>query len=565
MSMPELLQALAEARQSGKPTELNELARAAIIAEPAVDLGYYCLAEALFLAEQYQNAEIALAKAIELAPKKASYLLRMASYKDVQGQAAAARILYDKALALEPQNWQALVGLAHYQLFEAQNVAQALEYLNQADPSALEEPSFLRLKAKTLLNMAQLEEALELIERLLEKEANEAALTLKLNALMMQAAPSFKEISLTYKALIQAAAQPLPYWVGLANYLLAEEQYSQAEKAFRKALSMAPAQEQYALKGLLAICLQAQGQYAKALNIYQEMEQEQPEDEEIYIQKSLLFAAQDEFGQAAAALEKVIALSRGMAALEWNFKRGLYLLEAEDYAPAKAIFEALLQEPLYAREAAFALGKCLHLTGDAKAAFAQLQAAQKAKSRKAKDYLQTHFETELKALEAKLLAQRAAWATENAKSAFLAAHFGQLGRFDPKQNRLDPKLPADVQKMLKERLADISLLLSAEGLLLLNPMEERAIRANYRILEEEKGRLLIELFPLDGSPNLIFLLRERGPGRLSVEWQKAGAEEVHFQLSAKPKSSDMKVFKRFCKASDFDYLGAKYAGWKKYL
>ena len=129
--MDETIKQLEAYLNSGDQNQLEELAQKVVSEQPENSLGYYFLAEANVLKPNYPNAELCLAKAIEL-DDNISYKLRFATLKEMQGEFDNARLVYDKILMDDATNYHALLGMGHYYMNEGGDFSAAAETYSQA-------------------------------------------------------------------------------------------------------------------------------------------------------------------------------------------------------------------------------------------------------------------------------------------------------------------------------------------------------------------------------------------------------------------------------------------------
>lgn len=550
-----LLDALHSALEKGEYTNLENLAKEAVKETPDEAIGYYCLAEANWLKEKYNNAEVCMAKAIELDDKNVNYLLRLADFKMAQLAWDDARLLYSKALDLEPDNLQTLGGLARYFIEEAGDFQLGIEYLNRIIAAQPENPENWLLRAQAEFELNLLDEALEDVQQALELNPSEAAVTLKINILLDL--NELDEVKESYEQLLSLQTENhLDYRISYGNYLLSYDFCEEAEMQFRKALEMSGDTFDGPLTGLLGLSLAGQSKYKEALVVFDEMVEKTPDDEEIYIQRANVHRALGDKKAALQDLKTATAMLSGEIQQLLYYKQAQLYMEFEDWDEAIKICQELAESELFKEDATYKLGEALYKSGDVAAAFKAMRQAQKLKHPSAKAFLQEHFAPQLKQIQDKILAQYAAEIPKNQSSSLLKACFGQFCKFDPYRNKPAGNLPADFVTAILDEISDTGLLLTANGLLLLNPIEMKPLLATYRIEEEDEKEAVIEVIPLDGSSPFTAILAVEGKV-VEFEPQLRKAQKVVFKLSDPQKLSDADkmVIQDYIAAEDIEFLG----------
>lgn len=561
MDTQKLLADLQTAWSTENTNILEAKAKDAVRIAPNEAFGYYFLAEANWQKGKYQNAEICIAKAIELAPKNAEYMLRLAVYKEGQNDLDSARLLYRKTLKLDEQNILAILGLARYYSNEADDVEQSISYLNKAIAI---EPSNARLyilRAKAYLDIEEYEECVADTQQALSLEPLEDAFVLKINALVEMDAVA--ELKVSYQDLIKFSPQNAEYALTFGNYLLEEGDNAAAAELFKGLLAKTEGVYSGALHGLLGLSLMGQEKYKEAIGIFDNMAKADPEDEEIYIQRSM---AKQALGDTKGAIAD---LQEGAKYVSDSNKIPLYQKEAQlhsslgDWAAAQQLYEQLTKDELYQAEGYLGLGQTLHQAGKLAEAFEALQQAQKLRNKEAQTYLQEHFETELKQQQESLTAQYQAEFAKNAACKILQPYFGHYHQFSNK-NKVSDKIPLDVAKELLKQVSDTALILTAQGLVLINPIEKRALSAVYRIVEEDENEVEIEVIPLNAAASYNAILTLNGD-TLEFEPQLRKAKDIILnrtsaeKLSSKAKSN----IKKYLNKADLAFLGTEVATFVK--
>ena len=550
-----MLNALTTALEEGEYVNLETLAKEAVLNTPDQAIGYYCLAEANWLKEKYNNAEICMAKAIELDAKNVNYLLRLAEFKAMQGNWDDARLLYSKASDLEPENLQILIGLATYCIDEAGDYEAAIEYLNKALSVEPENHDALFLRAQAQLELSLLDEALEDIEQVLKMGVSEAALVLKIN-ILSELFEQEEGISSYEQLLALDTERQLDYLISYGNYLLSYDYCQEAELQIRKAIAMKGDSYDGPLHGILGLALVGNDNYTEALAVFNEMAGKTPEDEEVYIQRAEVYRALGDKKAALADLQKATAMLSGETQQLLLYKQAQLYMDFEDWSAAIEIYEQLLASELFKEDVTYGLGEALFNAGNIADAFKMMRQAQKLKHPNAKAFLQQHFAKQMQQIQDKILEKYAAEVAKNKNSKLLQTCFGQFCKFDPYRNKPGGNLPAEFVEAILAEISDSGMLVTAQGILLLNPIEQKPLLATYRIEEEDETEAVIEVIPLDGSAPFTAILSVEGK-LIGFEPQLNKTQKMSFKLTDPKKlaDTDKTVIKSYVNAADIAFLG----------
>lgn len=557
MDTQQLLEDLQTALSNEDTNILEARAKDAVRLAPDQAFGYYFLAEANWQKGKYQNAEICIAKAIELDANNVQYMLRLATYKEEQNDLDSARLLYKKTLKIDAQNTLAFWGLARYAINEAENLEEGIQYLAKAIAIEPSNAQLYILRAKAYLELQEYEESIADTQQALSLTLSEDAFILKINALTEINAVA--DLKATYQALIKFCPQKSEYALTFGNYLLEEGDNAAAEELFKGLLTKTEGVYNGALHGLLGLSLMGQEKYKEAIAIFDNMAKVDPEDEEIYIQRSL---AKQALGDRKGAIAD---LQEGAKYVSDSNKIVLYQKEAElhrnlgNWAASQQLYEQLIQDELYQAEGYLGLGQVFHQSGKLTEAFEALQQAQLLKNKEAQAYLQEHFHAQLKQQQASMLEQYQAEFIKNAACKVLQPYFGHYHKFSSK-NKVSDKIPLDIAKQLLEQVSDTALILTAQGLVLINPIEKRALSAVYRLVEEDENELEIEIIPLDGRTPYNAILTLNGD-TLEFEPQLLKAKDIILTRTKAEKlsSKDKNNLKKYLSAEDFAFLGMEIA------
>ncbi|MCP4441756.1 MAG: tetratricopeptide repeat protein [Aureispira sp.] len=557
MDTQKLLEDLNAALVKEDTNILEARARDAVREAPNQAFGYYYLAEANWQKAKYRNAEICIAKAIELDPFNADYMLRLASYKEGQNDLDSARLLYNKALKIDDQNILALLGLARYYTNEAEDAEQGITYISKAIEIDGAQAILYILRAKAYLDIEEYEEVLADTQQALSIESSEDAFILRINALMAMDEDDVDELKATYQSLIAFCPQNAHYAITFGNYLIDEEDNAEAEQLFKGLLSKTEGVYNGPLHGLLGLALVGQEKYKEAIAVFDEMAAADPEDEEVYIQRSI---AKLGAGDTKGAIED---LRTGAKYVSDANKIRLYQKEAElhmslgDWAASQKLYETLIKDELYQSDGYYGLGQSLHKSGDLDPAFEALQKAQKLKNKEAKAYLQEHFSEQLAQQQQSLVEQYQAEFAKNAACKALSPYFGAYCKFSSK-NKVSDKLPLDLARKLMAEVSETALVMTAQGLVLINPIEKRALSAVYKLVEEDENEVEIEIIPLDGTASYNAILTLNGD-TVEFEPQLKKAKDIALTKTATEKlsSKDKNTIKKYLSAADLEFLGAE--------
>ncbi|MCH2045855.1 MAG: tetratricopeptide repeat protein [Saprospiraceae bacterium] len=562
METQELLQNLEAAFHNKNANLLEDLAREAVVTTPTAAYGYYFLAEANWLKEKYQNAEICIAKAIELEASNVAYILRLAHFKETQQEWDNARLLYSKTLDIDTENILALAGLARYAMNEASDYEQALEYLDQALRIRAENTELLRWRAIAYENLGNPKAALEDIKAILEQELTEDALILQLNATL--ALEDSDLVLAAYQQLIDFATDNLDHIMSLGNYLLDKERYAEAEERFLFIKEKLGDQYNTSLYGVLALSLVGQEKYEEALAIFATMLAQDATDADVYIERAKVHQQMGNIKEAIKDLRQASTYVSELAKMDLFLQEAHMRLDLGDVEGSKKLYKKLMKDEVYAADAYFGLAQVLQKEGNTAQAFKAAMQAHKLGHRQAKDYAYEHFGEELAKQEKTLLAKYADLIAANAENERLKPYFGSFCSFDIYKNKLGAGIPEELAKKLLESLADTALILTAKGLILINPIEKRSLAAVYRIVEEDGDELEIEIIPLDGSSSYNAILTLNG-NAIELEPQTRKAKNVALNVNKAQglSSKYKKLIQKYLKATDLDFLGEDVEALKK--
>ena len=112
-------------------------------------------------------------------------------------------------------------------------------------------------------------------------------------------------------------------------------------------------------------------------------------------------------------------------------------------------------------------------------------------------------------------------------------------------------IPEDIAKALQEKVADTTIILTAKGLVLVNPIDQKAQGAVYKISEEKAGKVNLEIQPLDGSKTYTAQISSSGDALTLVTNNSSNA--IH--LAAHKVASEQGLLKKYFKKNDVEFLG----------
>lgn len=513
---------LSEALEAQDIETLKSKSKELILEDENNPMGYYFLAEAYFLDEDLENAEILMAQAMDLEENdNIFYVLRLAQIKEEQGEYEDAIFLYNNILVEEEENIAALLGLARYYVSQEQNGVEALELIQQAESAAQSENDHALLKAiqpikvQALLLEEQAEEALALINDLIEANPSVELCLLKIEIL---------------SNLIQQSETPNPAYL------------ADSEAMFKKCMELSP-EDLFNISMSYADFLVNTNQIDKAIAKYQELlslldnsEELNETRVEIYEALAVAYEKQNNTAKQIEMLNNIIALDTtnwgaytsrasinmkagNLKAAALDFKEAKknvseaskpYLLKEEaalylsvkDFKTAFSIYKdlsAMTEEDDIAAEGYLGMAKVFQASNtNPDKAFEALSKAIKLGNTEAVEFAETHY-ADLYAQQNQNLAKNFQEHFEsNKNNPFLQQCFNKMWMFDTALNNLGD-MPKEMIKELSEYFENTIFYFTEQGFLSYDMELEKGLVNFYKVVKNNKNSVALEVTPATGE------------------------------------------------------------------
>lgn len=557
MKKEEFITVLDTAIKSKNREELEALAKDAVAQFPENAFGYAYLAEALVsdYPPLFLEAEVCLAKALEIAPKNVAYLARFAELKDYQNSFDDAQIIWNKVVMEDPYHAAALLAIGSYQLRTYQDYQGALPFLNQSIKSDSNQMVAYLCRAEALHNLGKDEEALLDIDKVLSDGFEELAAILKIN--ILKKINKEAERFLLYQQLIEELPDSAIHPFNYGQELMEKEEYAAAIPLLKKAIENSENPEIlfYNLLGDAALEVgdidTAEMAFATCVKI--------DAATLIYYHKLVkVFILQKKYEQALVDLNLLWERSEDNLSLkqELVIQKGMTLLGLDRLDQAAATFLPISKVKGLNQAAAFyGLGLVFRAKKEIKKGYRFMKIARMLHHPQAADDIKIHFGAFLE--EAKSLAIKAneATCTKNEASPFLQKIIGKLWVFADLESKKLADIPAEIAQKLKNKLDGFSLLMTEKGIVIVSEEKEEIL--TYRIKKEGNKGALVELLPLDYFPPFVVKLSFSEEGLLLFAKEKNEIIKLKKQdLNAIP-ANVVTNFQKFITPENVAYLGAK--------
>jgi tetratricopeptide (TPR) repeat protein len=552
------LNALNKALKAADSQRLEDLAKQAVSRYPKQASTYYYLAEAYFLQEKGQNAAACLAKAIELAPDNADYLLRLARQRELEGAQEDAYLLYRKAYALAPNQASVIVGFVKYYLFEEQDSEAAMPLLQEALQSFPENAALHYLQAQAFKMDDELDEALIFINKSLAIAGSEAAFVLKIN-LLLQLGEQADVLKTQQQLIAFLGKEASAYQYNFAQYLMGIERFDEAipilQELSAKTSYQTPADH------LLALAYVGQRRFTDAIDLYTQLMQQQGVEAGLLTSRAEAYQACESYDLAIQDFEAALQLLEGEDCLLINEKLGHLYYQKGAFQQAIEQYKGLTTVDWYAKSGYFYLGKTLYAAESKKEAFEMLQKAVKRQHREAAHFLEQYFAPQLQQLKMRVLQKNEAAFASNAQSTILQALSGKLCRIDVYKNTFDKNTPKPILNAVRTALQETFYVFSPRGMFCYNNIDQLSFCSTFRIIEEEAEDLLLEVFELDKSNRSYQLNISIEDDLVVLEPQKLKANSIVLKCIAPSQlsKSDLKLVQKYASKQDLAFLGEEVA------
>ena len=560
MNKENLMLELEDALKNNQAETLSNLAKQAVENYPDESFGYYFLAEANLLDFNYDNAEICLAKAIEL-DDDVMYKLRFAHVKESQGLMDDARLVYTMILDTDSSNYEALVGLGHYYYEEAQDFETAVKYYSNAIASDSKNKDTYIYRAHAYAMMEDFEAAMKDIASAESAEFEESLEVIKTQ--VYSNFPDKKaEMQAAFKKLVDNLPESFYHRFNYANFLFSEQNFDAAENQFtvlsetdKKEGNFTP--EIYDALASIKINLK---KFAAALPFLNLLIENDATVADYFLKKAIANYHMDKYDAALSDLKSATAVATE------NEKPDILSQEAETYFKmgkmneAKKAFEELSKMDSYYKKGTFGIGRVLFAENKKEEALNILNPLAKKGDAEARAFIRQQMNEQLKIQAAKMESELADTFTDNEKSV-LSPFFGKLYKYDAALNKPEGNLPASFIKKLNESLEHSYFILTERALMLV--LEHEYISGFYKIINTDGKKVNIEIMATNAGTSMKATLTMDGK---SIGYGATGSPKkplLFNETSSKPDSNGVKAFKKYVQALDFEVLGAKADDLKK--
>lgn len=283
----------------------------------------------------YEKVVQDLNSAAQLMPERAEYLAALGSFYLDMGEFAKAQGMFEKALSMEPQNTDALIGKGR-SMWQNGDIVKAKLLLEEVSKSAKEDPRPLFYLGKIAEDLGRPEEAMSQYEQAAKLSPQFLDARVAMAKLQLRTGKLAEALAILSEAVRQNPRSPLVH-NGLGEVYFAQKNLRLAQEEFEQALKL------------------------------------DPELPVAHFNMGNTFREKGEYAQASAAYEKVATLSPRFPDLAYEHGYNLFL--AKKYREALAMYEkAILANPkddrLYVRA-----GVAAEAAGDLAAATKYFQTA----------------------------------------------------------------------------------------------------------------------------------------------------------------------------------------------
>jgi tetratricopeptide (TPR) repeat protein len=551
MEKEQLLAELKAALLAEDTAKINVLGRQMVELDENAPDGYYYLGEAALLTGQYENAELLLAKAIELDENNDNLRLRFAAVKTAKGEHEDACLVYVMVLENDANNIAALLGLAQFYLDQEQDGEQALRFIEQI--LAIQPTLFVAqmLKIRALLLAEEFDAALTEAQNAINSSNSEAAHLLKIS-ILSNLVDSQAAMKKAYADLVAAYPNSTAHALNYANFLAANQEWAEAEAVATPVLNI----EGYnpVAAELIGVAQSEQGKHAAAIATFDTLVAHEPQDWSVYLKRANAKLGANDSKAALLDLKEAEKYVSDASRPDLLLQQAVLFLQFGQLKEAYANYKKLSETESYEGEGFFGMAKVYQKSNTAPdKAFDALQKAIAKGQREAKDFMQTHYAAQVAALADKLTADYAAFFAQNEASKALQPLFGKVWRYSPSLNPMDD-LPADLAKRFQTALADVTIIITAKGIAIANPMEKKAQLGVYKIEKESPAAVQLQLHPLDGGRSYAVQISPKGAYLL---YRPAGSTDYLLlkECPAEQVAAEAKMLKKYFAPQDLDFLG----------
>lgn len=549
MNQNELLSALQAALSAENVAETEQLARTAVEQFPNEAWGYYFLAEANVLKPNFDNAELCLAKAIELDEENNDYRLRFAALKEIQGDYDDVEALYLIILDKTPAEPRALMGLSRYYLYHLHDEERALEYINQALEAEPNSALLHCLRAHALLIAEKTEEALAACDTSLGIEESQEALVLKINAL--EVLHRAEALPAAYEHLLSIAPRNADYIWQYANFLGTQNQWEAAEKQLRLLLPIEEFPQTPVLEALADV-LEQQQKFADAIEIVSQWTALAPQEWLPFARRAHLHALAGDSNAALQDLKTATQYVTEASKADLLLQQARILLNLNDLREAGRLFQQASKDEVHAAEGFYGMGLVFYKAKSMDKAAEMMRQAVSLGHTEAENFLEKELAEQTAQNQQKVLAQYATEIAKNQQSSILQPLFGKVWRFAAALNPAPAHIPEDIVKKMQSSVVDTALIITPKGMVVINPVTRKGQLATYKIESATDKDITIEIAAFDGSTPYSATLQLNDKGALGFKMKGSRGEPLFLQASTAEK--EKALLAKYFKPNALDFL-----------
>lgn len=558
MEKEQLVKALEDARYYYQYETFEELSKQAVREYPTQAFGYYYLSESLLLVSpaRYQEAEVCLAKALEIEPDNIEYMVHFGLLKEQQGSLDDAQIIWGKILKKDVKNVTALIAKANFQIRQYQNYQQGIDLLNQAiqlDPKNL--PAYL-YRAEAFNGIGLNDNALSDVNLVLEQHEtfNEVAILLKITILK-----DLEKVDETFSLYEQILATVNDNYIHYFNYGLALFDlgiYAKAAEQLEQAVELVEEKHSMFYRTLGEAHLKA-SQIKEAVVALEQCIELDPTEKEAFLMLIEAKAGLNKYEEALGDIQKLLENVGEDKSLMQRalLLKGKVYLDMGKLQEAEQLFTPIAKEKsLNQSEAFYGLGVVYNKQGFQDKAYRFMKAAKAAKHPLASTYINTQLKEFLQDIKERSLKAVQPVFSQNAASPFLQKIIGKLWKFYNLKSQKLADFPAEYADKIRANLALFSILITEKGAVLVGNDQEELL--TYRIKKETSSGMLIEFLPLDNFPSFIAKLKLTDDGLVFSREEK---EIIYLkEQSLSTLSTELKTnFNKKLSKEKLLYLGEK--------
>lgn len=525
MSKEQLLADLESALNSKNIQVLENLSKSAVEQYPNEAFGYLYLAEYFLNLEfpVYPKAEICIVKAIELEPENAKHYCRFSNVKLSQGEVEESRLLNLKALQIDANSVDALLGLGRYELYNAEIYDKAIDYLTKIvniDPENKKANLYL---AHAYFRKDNISEALVHISKVLVAGFDEEVTLVYIE--ILEALFDIKQLIQAYDMLVLKCPDNAHYRFEFAKHLFNGSIFSEVVIQIKKGIELSTnpvSVDQYVplLKSLFIL-----NQTDEFFAIINDLIQKNPSNNDLYELRLKAHLSSSNFEAALADLNSIIGIINDpVFASDYLVQKGQILFRLNREAEAIEIFEMLSNNEASAMDGLYNLGMLNLKKGNSEKAYSLLKEARLRGSLEAESAIYERMIDYLDGVKAKILDANAAEVSKNQNSEFLNKIFGKLWIFESLDSKAMKSVSELIANNVVESLKSFTMFLTEKGGILVKAIQTDAVA--YKIISETENSVKLHLIVLDGTKTMDVNLSLSGNKLLFSE---RDGEVIHFQ------------------------------------